>query len=143
MKRYNILVIFSPEKDRVLMCRRRKPPYAGLLNFVGGKIEAGESDETAAYRELWEETSVTRDDVQLLHLMDLCYPMENDCFCQVWVGRLTHLVNVKGEENDLFWIDTAQDFSDVTRFAGRGNIYHMMQYIRMGGILDGERGIPQ
>lgn len=55
------------------MCRRRKEPYSKLYNLVGGKIEDGESGDAAAYRELFEETSITRRDVTLVHLMDLTY----------------------------------------------------------------------
>ena len=39
----NCIVVFSREKDSVLFCRRKKEPYAGLLNFVGGKVEPGKS----------------------------------------------------------------------------------------------------
>jgi ADP-ribose pyrophosphatase YjhB (NUDIX family) len=53
---YNLVVVFSPDKTKLLMCRRLKEPYLGLSNFVGGKIEEGEDGLDAAYRELWEET---------------------------------------------------------------------------------------
>ena len=56
----NCIVVFSREKDSVLFCRRKKEPYAGLFNFVGGKVEADESSEDAAYRELLEETGIGR-----------------------------------------------------------------------------------
>lgn len=130
-KKYNILMVFSQDEAQVLMCLRRKPPYLGKLNFIGGKIEMGESSETAAYRELWEETAIPRDALKLNHIMDLTYPMENNNLCEVWVGRLHRDIEVQGEENELVWIDTSDDFADVSRFAGAGNIYHMMQYVRM------------
>ena len=49
----NVILVFDREKKKLLMCRRRKPPYQGLLNLVGGKVEPGEEREHAAYRELW------------------------------------------------------------------------------------------
>ena len=55
----NVILVFDREKKKLLMCRRRKPPYQGLLNLVGGKVEPGEEREHAAYRELWEETGAT------------------------------------------------------------------------------------
>ena len=51
MKKYNVIVVFNEAADRILMCRRRKDPYKGLSNFVGGKVEKGESGLNAAYRE--------------------------------------------------------------------------------------------
>ncbi|MFT3802329.1 MAG: NUDIX hydrolase [Burkholderiaceae bacterium] len=43
---------------RVLLVRRANPPDAGRWGFPGGKIEAGEPIESAAVRELLEETGV-------------------------------------------------------------------------------------
>lgn len=63
MQGYNLIVVFSEDRTKMLMCRRLKEPYMGLYNFVGGKIEKGEDGIDAAYRELWEETAVTRDDI--------------------------------------------------------------------------------
>ncbi len=70
MQGYNLIAVFSPDGEKVLMCRRIKDPYNGLMNFVGGKIEPGEDGETAAYRELFEETGISRRDIKLIHLMD-------------------------------------------------------------------------
>ena len=52
MQGYNLIAVLSPDGERMLMCRRSKDPYQGLLNLVGGKIEPGESEKGAAYREL-------------------------------------------------------------------------------------------
>ncbi len=61
MQEYNLIVVFDERADKMLMCKRKKDPYKGLLNFVGGKIEAGETGLDAAYRELEEETAIARD----------------------------------------------------------------------------------
>ena len=50
MQGYNLIVVFSADGEKMLMCKRKKDPYKGLKNFVGGKIESGESGENAAYR---------------------------------------------------------------------------------------------
>ena len=67
----NCIVLFNRKKDGILFCRRRKDPYQGKYNFVGGKVEKGESSLDAAYRELEEETGITAGDVSLHRLMDL------------------------------------------------------------------------
>ena len=36
-----------------------KEPYKGMYNFVGGKVEEGETNDEAAYRELFEETGIS------------------------------------------------------------------------------------
>ena len=111
------------------MCLRRKDPYKGKLNFVGGKVEPGESFRDAAYRELEEETGITRSDVSLVHFMDMSY-YTYDIEIQVFVGQLKHAVTVCGEENDLLWLPADGDFTGNDRFAGNWNIAHIMEMIR-------------
>ena len=125
----NIIAVFDKEKEKVLVCRRRKNPYKGLLNFVGGKIEMEEDGLTAAYRELWEETGITDADIELTHLMDFNY-LVFDNWLEVYFGRLNKDFTVRGEENELLWIDISSDFFDVTQFAGRGNMGHIMELIK-------------
>ncbi|MBR2290396.1 MAG: NUDIX hydrolase, partial [Clostridia bacterium] len=70
MRKLNLVVVFNKELDEALFCIRAKEPYKGLYNFVGGKAEDGETDDEAAYRELFEETGISRDDIELDHFMD-------------------------------------------------------------------------
>ncbi len=39
MQGYNVILVFSNNFDRLLMCKRKKDPYKGLNNLVGGKSE--------------------------------------------------------------------------------------------------------
>ena len=130
MRKCNIIAVLNPAADRVLMCLRRKAPYKGLLNFVGGKICDGEAGADAAYRELAEETAIMREDIILTHLMDFTYYAE-DLLLEVYVGKLNKQVAVHGEENDLCWCGLNENFADASKFAGRGNIEHIMQYIAL------------
>lgn len=128
MKGYNVIVVFNNEADKMLMCKRVKDPYKGLSNFVGGKIEVGEDGLCAAYRELWEETSITKDDIKLTHLMDFTYHMAQE-YVEVYVGRLNKDVDICGDENILYWSDFDHNFFDPTLYAGEGNIGHIMMHI--------------
>ena len=130
MQGYNLIVVFSPQGDKMLMCRRIKDPYNGLLNFVGGKIEQGENSEDAAYRELFEETAITRDDISLVHLMDFSYPLD-PCYVEVYAGQLRHEVSVRASENPLVWSDFEHNFFDLHEYAGEGNIGHIMEHVRL------------
>ena len=111
------------------MCKRKKEPYKGLANFVGGKIEKNENGLDAAYRELKEETTITKDDIMLLHMMDFTYYLEN-CYLEVYVGRLNKIIDVKGAENKLFWSTLDNNFFDETQYAGEGNIGHIVRHIQ-------------
>jgi 8-oxo-dGTP diphosphatase len=128
MQGYNVLMIYNKEMDKLLMCERLKNPYKGLSNLVGGKIENGEAGIDAAYRELFEETNISKEDIILRHLMDFKYYLQN-CYVEVYVGRLKQDVSVSGDENILYWSDLDNNFFDMSLYAGEGNIGHMIEQV--------------
>ena len=109
MQGYNCVMIYSTDEEKILFCRRLSDPYKGKFNLVGGKIEEGEDHFDAAYRELFEETGIRRGDVELV-----------------------------SEKHPLCWLDSGEDFFDLERFAGEGNIGHMVQQVKDYGR--GKRG---
>ncbi|MBC7375157.1 MAG: (deoxy)nucleoside triphosphate pyrophosphohydrolase [Frankiales bacterium] len=59
MQRVGVVGAALIRGGRVLAARRTGPPrLAGLWEFPGGKVEAGESDEQALRRELREELQI-------------------------------------------------------------------------------------
>lgn len=128
MQGYNVLMIYNKEMDKLLMCKRLKEPYKGLSNLVGGKIENGETGIEAAYRELLEETNISKEDTKLHHLMDFNYYFSN-CYVEVYVGKLKREVSVSGDENILYWSDLDKNFFDTSLYAGEGNIGHMIEQV--------------
>ena len=60
MRKLNLIVVFKKNLDKVLFCIRAKEPYKGMYNFVGGEVEEGEINDEAAYRELFEETGISK-----------------------------------------------------------------------------------
>ena len=125
MKTYNCIVVFNYDKTKALFCRRIKNPFKGKLNFVGGKVEAGESEEDAAYRELMEETGITREDIRLHRLMDIRY-YHQGFDLEMYVGILREDTPLREELNPLLWLPLTEDFADRERFAGEQNIAHIM-----------------
>lgn len=129
MINYNVIIVFNKEEDKILMCKRRKDPYKGLFNFVGGKIEVDETSQQGAYRELFEETGISDKDITLTHMMDYCYYID-PCNIEVYVGKLNKDFQVYGDENELHWLSPNENFYDDSIFAGEGNIAHMLNIIK-------------
>ena len=59
MQGYACGFLFSPDRTRVLLIRKRRPAWqAGRLNGVGGKVEPGETPAAAMRREFREEAAL-------------------------------------------------------------------------------------
>ncbi len=143
MRGYNVVAVFSPDKSKMLMCKRANDPYKGLYNMVGGKIEQGEDGYDAAYRELFEETGIKRGDIRLVHLMDFSYPLDN-CYVEVYAGRLIHKTELREEKNPLLWMSAGENYFDMSRFAGEGNIGHIMEHVKLHDIeIFGDGGFDE
>ena len=130
MRKLNLIVVFNNSLNKVLVCIRSKDPYKGLYNFVGGKVEENESNDDAAYRELFEETGISRNDIELDHFMDLNYfKYENNI--QVYYGILQHEVNLVEEKNKLEWVVISDELLNNKKFAGNYNIPHIIRQIQV------------
>ena len=129
MKQYNVIVIFDKAMTKTLMCKRTKEPYMGMYNFVGGKIEKENDGLNEAYRELVEETNISKDDVELKYFMNIEYVSFNKSL-EVYYGVLNKDVELVEEVNKLEWVDINDNFFDMTRYAGEGNIGHIIEEIK-------------
>ena len=129
MRKVNLIAVFTPDESKLLFCHRRKDPYRGKYNLVGGKLEPGEDGLEAAYRELWEETGITREQITLAHMMDFTY-YDEGCRLEVYAGTLREEVAVAGEENPLEWLGMDEDFFSLEKFAGEGNIGHILEHMK-------------
>ena len=125
MKKLNVIIVYNKEENKILMCKRAKEPYKGKYNLVGGKLEENEDSLEGAYRELEEETGITKDDIILTYLMNFEYKLLN-MQLQVFVGKLNKEKTLVEEVNKLYWMDLNENFFDEEKFAGEGNIGHML-----------------
>ncbi len=130
MKKLNLILVYNKEQDKILMCKREKEPYKGKFNLVGGKVERNEDELEAAYRELQEETGISNNDIKLTHLMNFQYKI-SDIELEVYVGKLNKEVVVVEEVNKLYWIDKKENLFDEEKYAGEGNIGHMIKHAEL------------
>lgn len=130
MKQYNVIVIFDKNMEKTLVCKRTKEPYIGMYNLVGGKIEKENDGLSEAYRELEEETNIKKDDTKLVHFMNIEYVVFNKRI-EVYYGILNKDVHLVEEVNKLEWTSINDNFFDMTKYAGEGNIGHIIEEIKI------------
>lgn len=100
---YTLSIVLNKDMNAVLVCTNRK---MGIMNFVGGKVESMEDYMTASYRELEEETGITKDDIELKFLQTETCTMADNSVWSLYItyGVLNKDVELKPEKNPLTWI---------------------------------------
>ena len=96
--------------DRVLAAQRSEPPsLAGLWEFPGGKVDAGETDEAALARECREELGV---DVMLGARIGRDWPIGEHGVLRVWLASIAAGELTAHEHAELRWL-TIDELDDV------------------------------
>ena len=126
----NVIVIFDKNLEHTLMCKRTKEHYIGMYNLLGGKIEKENDGLNEAYRELAEETNIKKEDIELIHFMNITYIKWNKEL-EVYYGILKHEVELIEEVNKLEWVSINDNFFDISKYAGEGNIGHIIEEIKI------------
>lgn len=129
MKKMNVIVVFDKDMKNTLVCKRTKEPYIGMYNLVGGKIEE-EDGLKEAYRELFEETNIKESDIALTYFMNLTYVKWNKEL-EVYYGILNKKVKIVEEVNKLECVSIDDNFFDMSKYAGEGNIGHIMEEVKI------------
>jgi len=130
MQGYNCIMIYDMTGKKMLFCKRLSDPYKGKYNLVGGKIDPGENGFAAAYRELEEETGISSPQIQLRHMMDFTYYNQN-CYVEVYVGHLKEEITLRQEKHPLEFLPLdGENFFDLEKYAGEGNIGHMIEQVK-------------
>lgn len=62
----NLSLCFVKYKDSFLLINRNKSPFMGMWNGVGGHQEANETMEECAKREIYEETGIHVQNIELM-----------------------------------------------------------------------------
>jgi 8-oxo-dGTP diphosphatase len=106
------------DEDRLAMIYREKRPNIHKWNFVGGKIESGESIKAAAKREAEEETKLTIGNLQFRGIvkwnnLDGMYVY----FTNSFQGMLQSSNEGKVEWKEIDWILNSDDVvSNIPKF---------------------------
>ena len=96
------------DKDKFMICQRPAHKARGLLwEFVGGKVEPGETKEQALIRECREELAVTLSVGDIF--MDVVHEHPDiDVHLALFNATIAEGVPQKLEHNDIKWITTAE-----------------------------------
>ncbi len=121
-QRYTLTIVFNKTKTHVLMLFHNKQHR---LNFIGGKIEPNESQTEASYRELFEETGISKDDIHLHYVQTAIEEFANGDSWHLYVttGVLEHDVELVPEKNKLTWIPILDVETLLYKTFGHGNCY--------------------
>ena len=92
------------DKDKFMICQRPAHKARGLLwEFVGGKVEPGETKEQALIRECWEELAVTLSVGDVF--MDVVHEYPDlTVHLTLFNATIAEGVPQKLEHNDIKWI---------------------------------------
>jgi 8-oxo-dGTP diphosphatase len=96
------------DKDKFMICQRPAHKARGLLwEFVGGKVEAGETKEQALIRECQEELAITVSIGDVF--MDVVHEYPDiTVHLTLFNATIAEGVPQKLEHNDIQWITSAE-----------------------------------
>jgi 8-oxo-dGTP diphosphatase len=106
-----VLVVRHDAKHKVLLVRRKNPPFQGAWAFPGGFVEPNEPLEMAARRELWEETGAQPGRLEQLYTFG--DPGRDP---RGWTISVAYLALLSQEEADASSVQAGSDAADVGWF---------------------------
>ena len=96
------------DKNRFMICQRPEHKARGLLwEFVGGKVEPGETKQQALVRECREELNVTVDVGEVFMEVVHRYP-DITVHLTLFCATIAEGIPQKLEHNDIRWINPSQ-----------------------------------
>lgn len=121
--RCTLSIILNKDKSKVLMSFHTKQQ---MYNFVGGHIEEGEDELAASYREVFEETGISSNDIVLNFLGEehtfISYS-NFEFYLYITTGVVESDIELKPEKNPLFWADINDLDKLLYNSFGEGNCY--------------------
>lgn len=136
---YTVNFLFTTDGKEVLLQRKKRTRFAGMLNGVGGKLEEGEAPMECAIREIREETGISVDSAMMCWLATLMLPEDcvegNDGLCILhFYSTLVDKDTIQLEPEDpdaeeLLWKPTYAVATDTVgdMLAGEGDVSYMVE----------------
>ena len=131
MKKYILMFIFNQARDKVLLIKRKRNPFIGKYNGIGGHIEGNETIEECCRREVFEEIGIKIDNP--IHLVTHNYSKtiefnNKGVELSVFYYVLDEFVIEDNEEGSFHWMDIsfAGDF-DNKELAGYANVAILLE----------------
>lgn len=107
-KEVQVVAALIKQGDKILICQRPKNKSCALLwEFVGGKVEQGESKEQALIRECKEELEIDIEVGKEFFFVSHTYP-DVTVHLTLFLARILRGVPQKIEHNDVKWITVKQ-----------------------------------
>jgi 8-oxo-dGTP diphosphatase len=101
------------DEGRVLLVRRGREPLKGQWSLPGGLLELGESLTAGVAREVFEETGLTVEPIELIELLDRIHHLDErvryhyviaDYLCRATGGTL----GAASDADDVRWVERAE-----------------------------------
>lgn len=116
------------DKDKFLICQRPENKARALLwEFVGGKVEKGETKEQALIRECKEELNITIKPKDIFMEVVHEYP-DITVHLTLFNAEIVAGIPQKSEHNDIKWI-TVAEIPDFTFCPAAENVLKKLSYI--------------
>ena len=131
MKEFVIGIVFNHDSSELLLMRRKKDPYNGLINGIGGKVDQGESVSSAMDREFNEETGYTTKDI--LHkefMMTISFPSEILHAYYIKLKEPKEIIVTENHEGTYHWTPISKSLLDCnnTDLAGEGSLSYFIKF---------------
>jgi ADP-ribose pyrophosphatase YjhB (NUDIX family) len=106
LSRFGVYAVLK-YKSKFILIKKSKGPYKGRWDLPGGKIDFGESPESALERELIEETGLKAKDTKLIDAIGYKRETENEILHHVGIIYECETKNIKSlkrepDGNDSF-----------------------------------------
>lgn len=136
LKKYTLGVAFDHDSNIVLIKKNKPEWQAGMLNFVGGKVERGEKPQDCMAREFREETGVEIPPEQWRYVGTM--KRNKDFIVYIYTTVHPNVANVRTTtDEEIFKISTEQfEISSKIRSSSISNIRTIYEFIRSDDFIN-------